>query len=53
MPAQISNATLTGWLFFPFNSYVRARVELIDKQTDETEGFSIFEKTCSCSCPRS
>jgi hypothetical protein len=35
------NATLTGFLFFPFNSYARARVELIDKQSDEAEGFSI------------
>lgn len=35
------NATLTGFLFFPFNSYTRARVELIDKQSDEGEGFSI------------
>lgn len=35
------NATVTGFLFFPFNSYVRARVELIDKQTDEAEGLSI------------
>jgi hypothetical protein len=35
------NDTLTGFLFFPFNSYTRARVELIDKQSDEAEGFSI------------
>ena len=35
------NATLTGVLFFPFNSYARARVELIDKQSGEAEGFSI------------
>jgi hypothetical protein len=35
------DATLTGFLFFPFNSYSRARVELIDKQSDEAEGFSI------------
>lgn len=35
------NATLTGLLFFPFNSYSRARVELIDKQSDEAEGFAI------------
>ena len=35
------DATLTGLLFFPFNSYASARVELIDKQSDEAEGFSI------------
>jgi hypothetical protein len=35
------NETLTGLLFFPFNSYTNARVELIDKQSDEGEGFSI------------
>ena len=35
------NETLTGLLFFPFNSYTSARVELIDKQSDEGEGFSI------------
>jgi len=35
------NETLSGVLFFPFNSYARARVELIDKQSDEAEGFSI------------
>jgi hypothetical protein len=33
--------TLTGFLFFPFNSYVRARVQLRDVQSDETEGFAI------------
>ena len=33
--------TLTGLLFFPFNSYTSARVELIDKQSDEGEGFAI------------
>ncbi len=35
------NETLTGFLFFPFNAYARARVELIDRQSDESEGFSI------------
>lgn len=35
------NAMLSGFLFFPFNSYARARVELIDKQSDEAEGFAI------------
>jgi hypothetical protein len=35
------NATLTGFLFFPFNAYTRARVELIDSASDETEGFAI------------
>ena len=33
--------TLTGVLFFPFNAYTGARVELIDKQSGEGEGFSI------------
>lgn len=35
------NETASGLLFFPFNSYSRARVELIDKQSEEAEGFSI------------
>lgn len=35
------NETLTGLLFFPFNSYNSARVELIDKQSGEAEGFAI------------
>lgn len=35
------NETASGFLFFPFNSYTRARVELIDKQSDEAEGFAI------------
>ena len=35
------NETLTGLLFFPFNSYTSARVELIDSQSDEAEGFAI------------
>ncbi len=35
------NGTLTGVLFFPFNSYTRARVELIDKQSGEAEGFAL------------
>ena len=35
------NETLTGLLFFPFNSYTRARVELIDKQSGEAEGFAL------------
>jgi hypothetical protein len=35
------NKTLTGILFFPFNSYARARVELVDKQSGEAEGFAI------------
>jgi len=33
--------TLTGFLFFPFKSYVRARVALIDVASGEPEGFSI------------
>jgi hypothetical protein len=32
---------LTGFLFFPFKSYTRARVELIDRASDEAEGFTI------------
>jgi hypothetical protein len=39
---QVSpNETLTGVLLFPFKSYTRARVELTDLATGETEGFSI------------
>lgn len=35
------NETLTGFLLFPFNSYARARIELIDRASDEPEGFAI------------
>lgn len=35
------NEELTGFLLFPFKSYTRARVDLIDRASDETEGFSI------------
>jgi len=35
------NETLAGFLFFPFKPYTRARVELTDRATDETEGFAI------------
>ena len=35
------NETLTGLLFFPFKAYARARVELIDRASNETEGFTI------------
>jgi hypothetical protein len=35
------NEALTGLLFFPFNSYSSARVELIDKHSGEGEGFAI------------
>ena len=35
------NETLTGFLLFPFQSYTRARIELIDRASDEPEGFSI------------
>jgi hypothetical protein len=35
------DATLTGLLLFPLKSYTRARVELIDRASDETEGFAI------------
>jgi len=35
------NETLTGLLFFPFKAYARARVELIDRASDESEGFTI------------
>ncbi|MFI5395900.1 MAG: hypothetical protein ACHQ9S_10240 [Candidatus Binatia bacterium] len=33
--------TLSGVLLFPFDAYTRARVELIDRASDEPEGFSI------------
>jgi len=33
--------TVTGFLLFPFNAYARARVVLIDRSSDEPEGFSI------------
>jgi hypothetical protein len=33
--------TFTGVLLFPFDAYSRARVELIDRATGETEGFAI------------
>jgi hypothetical protein len=33
--------TLTGFLFFPFKAYAGARVVLIDRASDEPEGFSI------------
>lgn len=36
-----ANEELSGFLLFPFKSYVRARVELTDRASDETEGFSI------------
>lgn len=36
-----ANETLTGLLFFPFKAYTRARVELTDLSSDESEGFSI------------
>lgn len=35
------NDTLTGFLYFPFKSYARARVVLTDRSSDEPEGFSI------------
>jgi len=35
------NQTLSGFLFFPFKSYARARVVLIDRASGEPEGFSI------------
>ena len=35
------NQTLTGFLFFPFKSYTRARVVLTDRASGEPEGFSI------------
>jgi hypothetical protein len=34
-------ATISGVLFFPFDAYVGARVELVDTDSDEAEGFSI------------
>ncbi len=33
--------TATGVLMFPFNAYTRARVELIDRMSEESEGFAI------------
>lgn len=36
-----SNDALMGWLFFPFNVYTSARVELIDRASGEAEGFSM------------
>lgn len=33
--------TMTGFLFFPFKAYARARVVLTDRASDEPEGFSI------------
>jgi hypothetical protein len=35
------NETATGYLVFPFHTYVRARVVLTDRSSDEPEGFSI------------
>jgi hypothetical protein len=35
------DATLTGLLLFPLKSYTRARIELIDRASNETEGFAI------------
>ena len=35
------NETVSGVLFFPFNAYTRARVELTDRSSGESEGFSI------------
>lgn len=35
------NETLVGYLVFPFQTYVRARVVLTDRVSDEPEGFSI------------
>lgn len=35
------DATLNGLLLFPFKEYTRARVDLIDRASDETEGFAI------------
>ncbi len=36
-----AGATMTGFLFFPFKPYASARVVLIDRASDEPEGFSI------------
>ncbi len=33
--------TVSGFLLLPFDSYSRARVELIDRASDESEGFTI------------
>jgi len=36
-----AHATLAGLLLFPFSAYVRARVELVDQLSGESEGFAI------------
>ncbi len=36
-----AHETLAGLLLFPFNAYARARVELVDRLSEESEGFSI------------
>jgi hypothetical protein len=33
--------TLTGFLFYPAGNYTSARTTLVDKETDEGEGFSV------------
>lgn len=33
--------TITGYLFYPAGNYTSARTTLIDKETDEREGFSV------------
>jgi hypothetical protein len=32
---------VSGYLFFPLDTYTRARVELVDTESDEAEGFAI------------
>jgi hypothetical protein len=31
----------TGYLFYPLGDYVRARVQIIDTETEEAEGFAV------------
>jgi len=33
--------TVTGYLFYPAGEYTSARTMLIDKETEEREGFSV------------
>ena len=37
----IPNSEITGYLFYPLSSYSRARVELLEPESQESEGFSI------------
>jgi len=37
----LPGTTVSGYLFFPFDAYTRARVEVTDLESNEPEGFSI------------